>query len=226
MDPITVIAIGKAIYGWIHNKTQEQKARDEARKRYEDYYNSPALKLANQGLRDRFKEHGVDQALQDSLLSPRPFNMDSDQFKNPGQGTAAIMGVVDALANQYKADQAAKKAAGASEPIRVGSRASDDLYGSVGTMARPGTSGVFGGAGAYPAGTATRLPPSTNFAGSNTYDPQSIFNDIFGPGAAPPAVNDPAHPWDDPLRRFYYPTPTPPPTTFTYPGQPSRPQGL
>lgn len=223
MSILTVIALGKGIYDFMHNKTLEKNALKQGRQSYNDYYSSPQVQAQYAYIRDYWNQHGLQAKAEalgrpnmlEELLQPAPFHEDNPAYKNAGAGGALANNVLNALAQQYEANKNKKTTASGS----IGTRVSGDLYGTGGTMASPGSTGLFsGGVGSYPPGTAVG---GAGFAGSSAgrsdataNDPQAILESIFGQGEAPPAVNDPAHPWNDPLRRFFYP------------GQPSRTQGL
>lgn len=207
MSILTVIALGKSIYDFMHNKTLEKNALKQGRQRYNEYYSSPQVQAQYAYIRDYWAQHGLQAKAEamgrpnmlEELLRPAPFHEDNPAYKNAGAGGALANDVLNALKQQYEAGKNKTKTSSVAP--------SSNAFGTDNFTLPAVGSPSYGTAGLRSRSASTASDPTAN-------DPNAIFESIFGQGEAPPAVNDPAHPWYDPLKRFYYP------------GQPTRTQGL
>jgi hypothetical protein len=166
------IMLGSGIYNYLHNKDKEKEALKLGRQRYNDYYNSPQILAANQHLRDYFAAHGLDTNLLEARLQPRPFNENTQAFKNPGAGTALAGSILDALASTRK-------------PKTTTTTTGTEFAG-------PPADSILGGASLPSTRVGVGSASRAGVPDATQNDPASIFANIFGQGEGPTPVNDPS----------------------------------
>lgn len=97
------IMAGGAIASYFGNKKKEKKAQGDARKAYDQRYNSPLARAYQGYLRNYYNEHHLADRLPgvnlDELLAPPAF--DASRYKTPGAGGHLAGGILDALAAHY-----------------------------------------------------------------------------------------------------------------------------
>ena len=189
------IIAGSGLVNWFANRNKEKNAIKQGQKDYDAYYHSPYMTAVNAYLRQYWGEHGLadkfggNNALLDSLLTPRPFDPKNPKFKRPGAGAQLGGAFIDALAAHFAPKPEADEGKTTSV-LPSGRNYGSALYGSggaFGSSANPGP----------PRGPAA-LPTSLSDPTAN--DAQSILESILGPDA-PTAVGGPA--FAGPLRRYY-----------------------
>lgn len=92
-----------AVGGFIKNKIDEKHAAKRAKKHQDNYYSSPVMQALNAYLRDYWTKNNLGERAPginiDDLLRPPRF--DSDEYRQPGAGSALGKGLFDALASYY-----------------------------------------------------------------------------------------------------------------------------
>lgn len=209
---VPAIIAAKGVVDWFGNKRKENSNVRRGLLDYASYEVSPYRKAVNDYIRNYWTTHNlqdrVSPELLESLLRQPAFDRNDPRYKIPGGGARLGGAFADAIAAYYKGK--ANKENGIddtdySEFFRGGpgggNAAATSLYGSTGTMSRPGTSGLFSGDGDYPAGTAIgeglpggQAPTPASLPAGPNYGP-SVGNAMGTTSRAAPPGTD-ADPYD------------------------------
>jgi hypothetical protein len=197
MQVAPIIAGATALFNFFANKDREQKNRDQARKQYDDYYQSPYVKALNGYIRQLWAEQGLDAkfgnqpGLLDSLLTPAPFDFRNPKYKIPGAGLKLGNAALDILASLYDPDKDGPLAKGK----KVKSKKSTASVPGETVRIAPGDDGMYGASGLLDLPPSPPSAPPALLPSGKNYGPavSSAFGGGGGGGgaSAPMANADP-----------------------------------